>query len=351
MNASVDLRSDTVTRPTPAMRRAMAECEVGDDVLGDDPTVKRLEELAAERLGKEAAIFVPSGCMGNLLALIVHTGRRSGALVGDASHIWVSEAGAFALVGGIPARPLPTDAAGRLSPNDVATWAADDLHLGRAGLLCLENTHNFCGGVALSPAAVGEIVAPARERGLRLHLDGARIFNAAVALGVEAGELAAPFDTVMFCLSKGLCSPVGSMLCGTEPFIAEARRVRKLVGGGMRQAGVLAACGIISIREMTKRLDEDHANARFTAEALAELPGVSIDMASVQSNMVILDYAGPEGRDVKWLRAALAERGVLALVRPPVGGLGPMLRLVFHNDVGRADCERAVGLFREVVGS
>jgi threonine aldolase len=347
----IDLRSDTVTRPTAAMRKAMAECEVGDDVLGDDPTVKRLEKLGAERLGKEAAILVPSGCMANLIALVVHTGRRTGALVGDASHIWVSEAGAYALVGGIPARSLPTDARGRLSPSDVANWVTDEIHLGRTGLLCLENTHNFCGGVALTPADVEEIIAPAREKGVKLHLDGARIFNAETALGVRADELVAPFDSAMFCLSKGLCSPVGSLLCGSKEFVAEARRVRKLVGGGMRQAGVLAACGVISLEEMTGRLGEDHANARFLAEELSAVPGVTIDMDSVQTNMVILDYAGPDGRGVTWLKGALAERGVLSLVRPPVGKLAAMLRLVLHNDVDRAACGRAVGIFREVVGN
>jgi threonine aldolase len=186
---------------------------------------------------------------------------------------------------------------------------------------------------------------------VKLHLDGARIFNAATALGVGAAELAAPFDSVMFCLSKGLCAPVGSVLCGGADFVAEARRVRKLVGGGMRQAGVLAACGIISLEKMTGRLAEDHANARFLAEALSVLAGVSIDMDSVQTNMVILDYAGPGGRDAAWLRGALAGRGVLSLVRPPVGELAAMLRLVLHNDVDRAACERAVGVFREVIGN
>ncbi len=351
MNGSIDFRSDTVTRPTPRMRKAMAECEVGDDVLGDDPTVNRLQELAAARLGKEAGLFVPSGCMGNLLAVMVHSGRSGAALVGDASHIWMSEAGSYAIVGGAFARPLPTDRFGRLRPEDVAIWAVDDPHVGRARLLCLENSHNFCGGVGLRPADVEEILAPARTRGLKLHLDGARIFNAAIALGVEADVLAAPFDSVMFCLSKGLCSPVGSLLCGSRDFVAEARRFRKMLGGGMRQAGVLAACGIISIEEMTGRLGEDHANARFLAEALAEIPSLSIEMDTVQTNMVMLDYSAGGERDVKWLKAALADRGVLSLVRPPVGGLGAMLRLVLHNDVNREDCERAVGIFRDVAAN
>jgi threonine aldolase len=348
MSGTVDLRSDTVTRPTPAMRRAMAECAVGDDVLGDDPTVKQLEELAAGMLGKEAALLVPSGCMANLIAVIVHTGRQSAALVGDSSHIWVSEAGSHALVGGLPARPLPTDRRGRLSPADVERWAVDDLHLGRAGLLCLENTHNFCGGTVLGPDELGEITAPARERRLALHLDGARIFNAAVALGVDARRLADPFDSVMFCLSKGLCSPVGSVLCGTGGFVAEARRVRKLLGGGMRQAGVLAACGLVSLGEMTGRLAEDHGNARFLAENLVDLPGVDLDVESVQTNMVVLGYGGGGGRDLGWLKAELARRGVLALARPAVGALDAGLRLVLHNDVSRDDCERALAVFREV---
>ena len=348
MSGIVDLRSDTVTRPTPAMRKAMAECEVGDDVLGDDPTVNRLQDMAAERLGKQAALFVPSGCMGNLIAVMVHCGARGKALVGEASHIMVSEAGAVSILGGVPLWPLATDPRGRLAPGDVTRFASDDLHLGRTRLLCLENTHNFCGGTVLTPSDVEAILAPAREKGLKLHLDGARIFNAAVALGLPASELAAPFDSIMFCLSKGLSSPVGSILAGPADFIAEARRVRKILGGGMRQAGVLAACGIISLSEMIERLAEDHANARAMAKQLCELPGITIDPDSVQTNMVILDYRG-EKRDIRWLREALVERGVLALVRPPVGALDVRLRLVFHKDVSRADCQRAAGVFREVL--
>jgi len=350
VSGEVDLRSDTVTRPTPAMRRAMAECQVGDDVLGDDPTVRRLEEVAAERLGKEAAIFVPSGCMGNLIAVMLHTGRRRAALVGDASHIWVSEAGAYALIGGVPARPLGTDRLGRPDPAEVASAITTDLHRGTTRLLCLENTHNFCGGTVLSPQDVAAIAAPARERGLALHLDGARIFNAAVALGAGAAELAAPFDSVMFCLSKGLCSPVGSLLCGPAAFVAEARVLRKLLGGGMRQSGVLAACGLVSLAEMTERLAEDHANARLLAEGLSRLPGVEIDLDTVQTNIVMLDYRGARGRGVSWLRERLAENEVRALTRPPAGLLGPRLRLVTHNDVGRADCERALEVARQAIG-
>ncbi len=347
----IDFRSDTVTKPTPPMRKAMAECEVGDDVCGDDPTVRQLEELAAAKLGKKASLFVPSGCMGNLLAMMVNTGRNLGALVGDASHIWVSEAGAYALVGGIPARPLPTDRFGQLAERDVANWCTDDIHLGRIGLLCLENSHNFCGGVVLDPDYTERICGPVREKGIKLHLDGARIFNAATALGVDVARLAAPFDSVMFCLSKGLCAPVGSMLCGDEAFIREARRIRKLLGGGMRQSGVLAACGLISVQTMSKRLGEDHDNARFLAEALSGLPGIAIEVESVQTNIVLLGYGDEKQRDVAWLQSALHKAGVQAFLRPAVGPLESMLRLVLHNDVNREDCERAVSIFRDVIAS
>jgi threonine aldolase len=345
----VDLRSDTVTRPTPAMRRAMYRAEVGDDVFGEDPTVRRLEELAAETIGKAAALFVPSGTMGNLLAVTVQAAGGE-MLLGDLSHTRLSECGGHARVASSPAWPLSTDRLGRLDPREVAAAIhGANIHHAATRLLCLENAHNFCGGTCLSVEATEATVAPARRKGLKLHLDGARIFNAAMALGVPARKLAAPFDSVMFCLSKGLCSPVGSMLCGSEEFVAEARGVRKMLGGGMRQAGVLAACGIISIRDMTKRLHEDHANARFLAERLSELPGVGIDMETVQTNMVMLTYRGPRGRDAEWLRSALAARGVLALTLPMAGP--PRLRLVTHHDASRANCGRALRAFRKIAGN
>ena len=350
MNRPIDLRSDTVTQPTPAMRQAMGRAVVGDDVFGEDPTVRELEALAAGTLGRAAALFVPSGTMGNLLAVMVHCAGGGEALVGDRCHIRVSEAGGSARLAGAPTWPLATDDLGRFDPAEVAASIhRGNFHLATTRLLCLENTHNFCGGTCLTPADIAAIVRPAREKGLALHLDGARIFNAAAALGVPAKKLAAPFDSVMFCLSKGLCAPVGSMLCGSKAFIAEARVVRKMLGGGMRQAGVLAACGLIAIKEMTRRLDEDHANARVLAENLAELPGVTVDMASVQTNMVILDYRGPGGRGIDWLQGALAKRGVLALCRPPIGPLRPMLRLVTHHDVSRADALRAIRVFRRIL--
>ena len=339
-----DLRSDTVTRPTPAMRRAMSRAAVGDDVFGEDPTVRQLEELAAGTVGKEAALFVPSGTMGNLLAVMIHA-EDGEVLLGDSSHIRLSECGGHARLAGSPAWPLATDRFGRLSPADVAGAVhGANVHQARTKLLCLENTHNFCGGTVISAEETAAIVAPARKAGLKTHLDGARIFNAATALGVPAAALAAPFDSVMFCLSKGLCAPVGSMLCGSQAFVAEARARRKMLGGGMRQAGVLAACGLIAIEEMTRRLAEDHASARLLAEALAGLPGVALDTATVQTNMVIFGYRGARGRDAAWLQRELAWRGVLALVLPAGGE--PRIRLVTHRDVSRADCRRAVGIFR-----
>ena len=342
-----DLRSDTVTKPTPAMRRAMSRAAVGDDVFGEDPTVRELEELAAGTLGQEAALFVPSGTMGNLLAVMVHA-EDGEVLFGDSSHIRLNEAGGHARVAGSPGWPLATDRFGRFSPDEVAgSVHGGNIHNARTRLLCLENTHNFCGGTVVSAKDTEAIVRPARKAGLKLHLDGARIFNAAAALAVPARKLAAPFDSVMFCLSKGLCAPVGSMLCGSREFVAEARAQRKLIGGAMRQAGVLAACGIIAIREMAGRLGEDHANARELAECLAELPGVRLDMDTVQTNMVIFGYSGPRGRDARWLQRELESRGVRALVLP-VGG-EPRIRLVTHHDVGRADCRRSVGILRRLL--
>jgi threonine aldolase len=345
----IDLRSDTVTQPTPAMRRAMGRAEVGDDVFGEDPTVRRLEELAAERLGKAAALFVASGTMGNLLAVLVQA-ERGEILLGDSCHIRLNECGGHARVAGSPAWPLATDRFGRLSPADVGgSIHGENIHHARTRLLCLENTHNFCGGTCLTAAETEAMVRPARKAGLKAHLDGARIFNAAAALGTTAAKLAAPFDSVMFCLSKGLCAPVGSMLCGSKEFIAEARARRKMLGGGLRQAGVLAACGIIAITEMTKRLAEDHANARRLAENLAGLSGVFVDMETVQTNMVMLSYRGPRARDAHWLQGELARRGVLALVLP-MGG-EPRIRLVTHHDVSRRDVDRAIAAAGRILAS
>ncbi len=273
----IDLRSDTVTHPTPAMREAMYRAEVGDDVFGEDPTVRRLEEMAAERLGKEAALFVASGTMGNLVALLTHCGRGDEVILGDRSHTFIYEQGGMAALGGITPRPIPNQPDGTLRLEDIrAAIRSENVHFPRTRLVCLENTHNLCDGAPLTAEYTAAVAGLARQHGLRVHLDGARVFNAAAALGCDVRDLVREVDSVMFCLSKGLCAPVGSVLCGSADFIYEARRARKVVGGGMRQAGILAAAGIVALEQMTGRLAEDHARARRLAEGLAQIPGVRV---------------------------------------------------------------------------
>jgi threonine aldolase len=340
----IDLRSDTVTKPTPAMRRAMYEAEVGDDVLGDDPTVQRLEELAAARLGKEAALFVPSGTMGNLVSLLVHCGRGDEVILGDQAHTYVYEAGGSSAVGGIHPRPLPNRPDGTI---DLALMEAsirpDDIHAPRTKLITLENTHNRCGGAVLPVAYMDAVSALAQRRGLALHLDGARVFNAAVALGVDVQALVRGCDSINFCLSKGLGAPVGSVVVGSRAFIHEARRARKLVGGGMRQAGVIAAAGIVALTEMVDRLAEDHANARRLADGIAGLPGVLLDPATVQTNIVIFALERP-GLTPQQLAAQLAQRDVWLFA---IGG--QRLRAVTNCHVTAQGVERAIGAFAAVL--
>ncbi|MBI3164365.1 MAG: low-specificity L-threonine aldolase [Chloroflexi bacterium] len=340
----VDLRSDTVTRPTPEMREAMAEAEVGDDVYMGDPTVNKLQEKAAEMLGKEDSLFVPSGTMGNLLALLVHCQRGDEAIIGVKSHIYMNEAGGMSALGGIHPRPLANQVDGTLSLDDIrASIQSADVHHTITRLICLENTQNVCGGLPLSveyTQAVGQI---ARENNLSLHIDGARIFNAAAALNVSVKELAAPADSVMFCLSKGLASPVGSILVGTKQFIKRARHLRKMVGGGMRQVGVLAAAGLISLEKMSGRLREDHARAKKLFEMLKQVPGLKFD-ASPSSNMVYFDLSD----DVRWsvdeIIAEMKKRGVL------VDWSGArQFRLVTHYWVDDAGVEKAVRAFGEIL--
>ena len=274
----VDLRSDTVTKPTPAMWEAMASAEVGDDVYGEDPTVNKLETLAAERMGKEAAVFVVSGTMGNLTALLAHCRRGDEVIVGDKNHTFLYEQGGMAALGGIIPHTVPNQMEGTLCLSDVRDAIRDDdEHFPRTRLICLENTNNVCNGVPLTPWYMARIAEVAREYDLKIHVDGARIFNAAAALGVDVRELVKDADSVTFCLSKGLCAPVGSVLCGSAEFIKEARRARKVLGGGMRQAGVIAAAGVVALEQMTERLVEDHARAKRLAEGLAELPGVEVE--------------------------------------------------------------------------
>ncbi len=342
----IDLRSDTVTQPTPAMREAMARAEVGDDVFGEDPTVNRLQELAAEKLGKEAALFVTSGTMGNLIALLTHCGRGDEVILGDRQHTFLSEVGGMAALGGIQPHPVPNQHDGTLALGDIrCAIREDNVHYPRTRLVALENTHLLCNGVPLPPAYLQQVRTLADEQGLRVHTDGARIFNAAVALGLPVAELARYSDTVQFCLSKGLSAPVGSMLVGSRDFIAEARRNRTMVGGGMRQAGVIAAAGIVALETMVDRLAEDHANAKYLAENLADLPRVVLDPATVKTNMVLFQLA-PDGIDAHELAARVAREGILVQARGKYA-----LRAATHYGVERADVDRALRAISRALSS
>lgn len=340
----IDLRSDTVTSPTAEMREAMARAVVGDDVYGEDPTVQRLESLAAERMGKQAAMLVPSGTMGNLAAILTHCHRGDEMIVGNAAHTFLYEAGGAASLGGIQPYTIPNSADGTLPLEAIeAAVRPDDPHYPRSSLICLENTQNRCGGIPLTPAYTHSVAELARRHGLKLHLDGARVFNAAVALGVTARELAAPADSVMFCLSKGLCAPVGSVLCGAEDFIRLARRARKQLGGGMRQAGILAAAGIVALETMVGRLKQDHRRAQELAVGLAAIPGITPENLSPPTNMVFLQVSPELGVTASELAAALGRSGVL------VSGVSPTrLRLVTHYWIDDAAVDRAIAAFRDV---
>ena len=340
----VDLRSDTLTRPTDTMSRAMATAEVGDDVFGEDPTVNRLEAIAAERMGKEAALFVASGTMGNLVSLLAHCARGEEIILGSFAHSFYFEQGGSAAVGGIHSRTLPNQPDGTLILSDIeGAIRPDNVHFPRTRLIVLENTHNLCGGYPLDleyMSAVGDI---ARRHGLKIHVDGARFFNAAVALGVPAAKLAAEADSVSFCLSKGLGAPVGSVVCGRQDFISEARRARKLLGGGMRQAGVLAAAGIVALEEMVERLADDHANACKLAQGLAEMPGISVDPGQIHTNIV---YFGVDRKDmtVEELVKRLDENGARML---PVGP--GRIRAVTHYHISSDDIDYVLGVFGKVL--
>ena len=338
----IDLRSDTVTRPTPEMRAAMAAAEVGDDVYGEDPTVNLLERRAAEIFGREAGLFVPTGTMGNQIALrlLTHPGQE---IVCDArAHILDWEMASAAVFSGCLIRAIPT-------ANGTLTWKdVEPVIYGRGnfraatGAVEIENTHNMAGGRVTPPAVMEEICAKAKDKGLGVHLDGARIFNAAMALGMDVKTLTRGFDTVMFCLSKGLCAPVGSMLVGSAEGMAQARIYRKALGGGMRQVGVLAAAGLIALEKMPKRLDEDHANARLLAEALQNIEGVEIDPETVETNIVIFRVGA--ALSATEIIARLKARGVLAST------VGPnAIRLVTHNDVSRGHCMRAAEVLTEEI--
>lgn len=343
----IDLRSDTVTRPTDAMRRAMATAEVGDDVYDEDPTVRRLEELAATTLEREAAVFVPSGTMGNQIAVHIHTHPGSEVIIEARGHIFNFEMGAMAVWSGALPRPIVTEG-GMLTPEQVeAVINPRVTYRTPTRLLCLENTHNLWSGLPMDAARSRALAAMAHRHGLRVHLDGARIFNAATALGTTVAELGRDCDSVMFCLSKGLAAPVGSMLVGDRDFIAEARRVRKLFGGGMRQVGILAAAGILALTEMVDRLGDDHVRARRLAEGLAELPAVEIDPARVHTNILVFRLRSERvpgdatvAPSVRFV-AGLKERGVLC------GAFGAMdVRMVTHYEISDADIDHALAAAR-----
>ena len=342
----IDLRSDTVTLPTPAMRKAMAEAEVGDDVFGEDPTVNRLQEMAAERMGKEAGLYVASGTMSNLVALLTHCGRGDEVILGDRAHTFLYEAGGSASLGGIHHYAVPNQPDGTLRLDDIqaAIRADDNPHYPHTRLVCLENTHNRCGGAPLTPEYTDAVGALARQHRIKVHLDGARIFNAAVALGVDVRKLTRGVDSVGFCLSKGLSAPVGSVLCGDAAFIAEARRWRKAVGGGMRQCGVLAAAGIVALEQMVDRLAEDHANAHRFSEGIAVVPGIVIDPSTVRTNIVIFGVSSPRISTVQ-LVAALNARGV------QVTAFGAtQIRAVAHHGIEATDITQAIAAIRQAMG-
>ena len=341
----VDLRSDTVTRPTPEMREAMAEAEVGDDVYRDDPTVNRLEELAAEMLGKQAALFVPSGTMGNLTALLVHCQRGHEVIVGRQSHIYLNEAGGMSALGGIQPCPVGNQPDGTLAIDDLlASIRTEDVHHPITRLICLENTQNICGGVPLTIDYTRQVGELARQNDLSLHIDGARIFNAAAAQNVPVEELVEPADSVMFCLSKGLAAPVGSILAGSSEFIQRARHIRKMLGGGMRQAGVVAAAGIISLEKMTKRLSEDHARARKLADGLRQLKNLVVDQGSPHTNMVYLNLSEEVQIDAQQVGQRMKEYGVL--VDPENAR---RFRLVTHYWIDGLAVEKTVSAFEKAL--
>ena len=343
---TIDLRSDTVTKPTPEMREAMAEAEVGDDVYRDDPTANRLEELAADMLGKEAALFVPSGTMGNLIALLVHCQRGDEAIVGDKSHIYLNEAGGMSALGGIQPCPVSNQKDGTLALDDIlASIRAEDVHHPITRLICLENTQNICGGVPLTLEYTRQVGELAHANNVSLHMDGARIFNAAVAQNISVKELVEPADSVMFCLSKGLASPLGSMLVGPNKFIARARHIRKMLGGGMRQVGIVAAAGIISLEKMTKRLADDHTRARKLADGLRQVKGILVDEGSPYSNMVYFNLTNDVRIDSKIITERMLKFGVLVDAEN-----ARRFRLVTHYWVDDSSVDKTIMAFESVLG-
>ena len=341
----IDLRSDTVTKPTPEMREAMARAEVGDDVYGEDPTVNRLEARAAELLGKQAGLYVPSGTMGNLAAVLTHCGRGSEIILGEKAHTFLYEVGGISALGGIHPHTIPNQTDGTLKLDDIrGAVRGEDIHDPPTRLILLENTHNRCGGVVLSPAYTRQVAALAAEQGLKVHLDGARIFNAAAALDVDPVELTDPVDSVMFCLSKGLSAPVGSVLCGSREFIDRARKTRKMLGGGMRQAGVIAAAGLYALEHHRPRLAEDRRRAQALAAGLTEVPGLVLDPPQPPTNMVYCNLAPEVDLSGEEVARRMRQRGVL------IGVTGERRhRLVTHLWIDDTQVNAVVAAFAEVL--
>ena len=342
--AVIDLRSDTVTLPTAAMREAIFRAELGDDVFSEDPTINRLEAMMAERMGMEAGLLVVSGTMGNVTSVLTHCARGEEAILGDCSHIFINEAGGMSALGGVFPHTIPNQPDGTLRLEDIeGAIRADNIHFPRTRLICLENTHNRCYGAPLTLEYTAAVVALAKRRGLLVHLDGARIFNAAVALGVDCRELTRGVDSVNVCLSKGLAAPVGSVICGSRAFIARARRTRKMLGGGMRQAGIIAAAGIVALETMIDRLAEDHANAHRLAEGIATIGGLATDPARVQTNILYCDLAGGRFSDTEFIER-LAQKGLR------LSHTGPArFRMLTHYGIGAADIDAALAILRGVM--
>ncbi|MDH5507190.1 MAG: low-specificity L-threonine aldolase [Anaerolineae bacterium] len=338
MSETIDLRSDTVTLPTPAMREAMAQAPVGDDVYGEDPTINKLQELAAEMTGMEAGLFVPSGTMGNLIAVLVHCQRGEEIILGNMSHIYLNEAGGVAALGGVHPYPLLNQDDGTIALEDIrAAIRTEDPHHPVTRMIALENTHNTCGGVALSVDYTRAVSQIAQENDLWLHLDGARLFNAAIDLGVTAKEVCDGFDSVTFCLSKGLGAPVGSVLCGTKAFIYQANRIRKQLGGGMRQAGIVAAAGIVALEQMVDRLKDDHKRAKRLADGLAGIKGIDLDLEKVQTNMIYFRLQNDAPINVEELEAKLLNENI----KVDLAGPG-LIRLVTHCWIDDAAVEKVI---------
>ena len=340
----IDLRSDTFTQPTQSMRDAMATAEVGDDVFQEDPTVQKLEILAAEKTGKEAAVFVPSGTMGNLISVLSHCGRGDEILLGDRSHISLYEVGGVSALGGVHPRTLPNNEDGTISIELLEKGIRHlDIHSPPTRLICIENTHNFCQGSPLSPEYMGTVQDLAKKYGLKIHLDGARIFNAAVALKIPVSKLTEKVDSVMFSLSKGLSAPVGSLVCGSSEFIEKARKTRKMVGGGMRQVGHFAAPGIIALNELVERLEKDHENARYLAKNISQIQGIQVDESKIKTNILFFKLKGFDGN--KFLEK-LEDKQIKILMTNSLEGV---FRAVLHREVSKEQVKTVIKTFKSIL--